>query len=418
MPQDPETLRFSPASSCATMVLKTAAGSGAQVSGVTIGKWAQVPKDQTGEAHLSQQVHSSQPKGQVGKAQSPDVDCVRLGDQVPGDSLQEPLTPRPIRFSPQYDPCEVAPSLFVLSLHSSLADDAPSQVRSYPTSPSVTLGAQEGQAGKVHSVQHQQEGQAGKVHSVQHQPEGPGKVHSVQHQPEGPGKVHSVQHQPEGPDKVHSVQPQPEGPGKVLLEQHQPEGQAGEEQSGRHQPEGQAGQRAAIKIAPVKDKVSGAVSGAMPQVSGATPNAMPQPQVSGATPNAMPQPQVSGATLDAMPQGLGAALGKVLRVLDTASSVIPQVQSAKQLESLDPSPIRSRSLPRAEQGTIKRITQAYEQSHGTETPALACFKPIRLSSLSHGGPGEPSCQRNAARVDETGMDKAGSTCSVRFHGCP
>ena len=227
MPQDPEPLRFSPDSPCVTMVSETAAGSGVQVLGATIGKCAQVPKGQTGEAQLSQQVG------------------------------------------------------------------------------------------------------------------------------------------------------------------RQPEVQAGEVQSGRHQPEGQAGQRTAIKVAPVKDKVSGAVSGAMPQVSGATPdampqvsgatpdampqvsgatsdvrpqvsgatpNAMPQPQVSGATLNAMPQPQVSGATLDAMPQGLGAALGKVLRVLDTASSVIPQVQSAKQLESLDPSPIRSRSLPRAEQGTIKRIT--------------------------------------------------------------
>ena len=159
-------------------------------------------------------------------------------------------------------------------------------------------------------------------------------------------------------------------------------------------------------------QVSGATSDAMhqPQVSGATSDAMPQPQVSGATSDAMPQPQVSGATSDAMPlpQVSGATLGKMLRVSDTASSAIPQVQSAKSLESLDPSPIRFRSLPRAEQGTIERITQAYEQSHGTETHAPVCFKPIRLSSLSHGGPGEPSCQRNASRVDETGMDKAGS----------
>ena len=370
-------------------------------------------------------------------------------------------SPNSVGFSPQHDPCEVAPSLFVLSLQSSLADDAPSQVRSYPTSPSVTLGAQEGQAGKVHSVQHQPEGQAGKVHSVQHQPEGQaGKVRSGQHQPEGQaGKAHSVQHQPEG--------------------------QAGKVRSGQHQPEGQAGQCAATQVVQVSDaarsttsgvmpqvqgaephesldpgpirfrslireaqgaftgpgiqaqgastgpgiqtqglcvqssgvskgqgvkvqQVPGAVLSAMPQVSGATPNAMPQ--VSGATSDAMPQPQVSGATSDAMPQVLGATLGKVLRVSNTTSSVIPQVQSAKSLESLDLSPIRFRSLPCAELGAIEQTTPRDEQPQGTETHAPLCLKPLRLSSRSHGGLGEPPREGSAAQVDEKVVDKANSKC--------
>ena len=130
VPQDPEPLRFSPASSCATMVLKTAAGSGAQVSGVTIGKWEQVTKDQTGEAHLSQQGHSSQPKGQTGEVQSPDVDCVQIGDQVPGDRLQEPLTPRPIRYSPQRVPCEAVPDSVEFGSRGNVGENVANHLRS------------------------------------------------------------------------------------------------------------------------------------------------------------------------------------------------------------------------------------------------------------------------------------------------
>ena len=61
---------------------------------------------------MSQQAcsHPQLPKVQAGKAHSPDVDCMQLGDQVPGDRLQEPLTPRLIRFSPQCDPCEAVPN--------------------------------------------------------------------------------------------------------------------------------------------------------------------------------------------------------------------------------------------------------------------------------------------------------------------
>ena len=376
------------------------------------------------------------------------------------DELGSDPSPNSVGFSPQHDPCEVAPSLFVLSLQSSLADDAPSQVRSYPTSPSVTLGAPEGQAGKVRSVQHQPEGQAGKVHSGQHQPEGQaGKAHSVQHQPEGQaGKVHSGQHQPEGQaGKAHSVQ-------------RQPEGQAGKVHSGQHQPEGQAGPCAAMQVVQVSDAARSATSGVMPQVQGAEPHESldpgpirfrsltrevqgaftgpgiqaqgastgpgiqtqglcvqssgvskgqgvkvqqvpgavlsAMPQVSGATPNA--RPQVSGATSDAMPQVLGATLGKVLRASDTTSSVIPQVQSAKPLESLDLSPIRFRSLPRAELGAIEQTTPRDEQPQGTETHAPFCLKPLRLSSPSHGGLGEPPREGSAAQVDEKVVDRANS----------
>ena len=92
-----------------------------------------------------------------------------------------------------------------------------------------------------------------------------GKVHPEQHQA---GKVHPGQHQPGGQA------------GKVHLEQHQPEGQAGKVQSEQHQPEGQAGQRAAMKVAQVNDKVSGAVSGARLQVSNIILGV--EPQVSGA----------------------------------------------------------------------------------------------------------------------------------------
>ena len=172
-------------------------------------------------------------------------------------------------------------------------------------------------------------------------------------------------------------------------------------------------------------QVSGATSNAMPQVSGATPNAMPQPQVSGAASDAMPQPQVSGAvsdampqpqvsgaTSDAMPQVVGATVGKMLRVSDTTSSVIQQVQSAKSLESLDPSPIRSRSLPRAEQGTMERITQAYERSHRTETHAPEFLRSIKFSSPFQECQGELPGQGSATQVEEAGAFGSGGFSQV------
>ena len=52
--------------------------------------------------------NGAKPGCQASNAQSPDVDGTQLGDQVPGYRLQEPLPPRPIRFSPQCDPCKAA----------------------------------------------------------------------------------------------------------------------------------------------------------------------------------------------------------------------------------------------------------------------------------------------------------------------
>ena len=260
---NPEPLRVSPASPCVKMVSETAAGSGVQASGVTIGECAQEPevqaseerlspqvhssqskgqigevqlsqqvgrqpevqasearlsqqghsspKGQTGEVqlsqqvgrqpevqasevHLSQQVHSSQSKGQVsqvqlspqacshpqlpkvqaGKALSPDV----VGDQVPGVGQPELLTPRPIRFSPQRDPCEVAPNPVECSSLSHR--DEKGVAKAYKMHLSQAGKAHSGQPAGMHP-----EGQVNKVHSRQHQPEvQTAKVHSGQPRPE------------------------------------------------------------------------------------------------------------------------------------------------------------------------------------------------------------------------------------------
>ena len=153
-------------------------------------------------------------------------------------------------------------------------------------------------------------------------------------------------------------------------------------------------------------QVSGATPNAMHQVSGATPNAMPQ--VSGATSDAMPQ--VSGATSDAMPQVSGATLNATPQISDVASGLMPQVQSAEPRKSSDPSPIRVKSLPRAELGAVEQTTPADEQPQGAETHAPSRLNLLRSSSPSHGGPGEPPREGSAAPVDEKGVERAGSKC--------
>ena len=131
------------------------------------------PEVQASEVHLSQQVHSSQSKGQMsqvqlspqacshpqlpkvqaGKALSPDV----VGDQVPGVGQPELLTPRPIRFSPQRDPCEVAPNPVECSSLS--YRDEKGVAKAYKMHLSQAGKAHSGQPAGMHP-----EGQAYKMH--------------------------------------------------------------------------------------------------------------------------------------------------------------------------------------------------------------------------------------------------------------
>ena len=167
-------------------------------------------------------------------------------------------------------------------------------------------------------------------------------------------------------------------------------------------------------------QVSSAVLGAMPQVSGATLGAMPQvsgavlgamSQVSGATSGAMPQ--VSGAVLGAMPQVSGATLGAMLQASDAVSGVRWQVQSADSREPLDPSPIRFRSLTRAEQGAIEQSTHVGEQLQGTGTCTSSGLVSVRLRSPSQERQRESPGDCSTTQVDDVSAHK-GQVGSARF----
>ena len=98
------------------------------------------------------------------------------------------------------------------------------------------------------------------------------------------------------------------------------------------------------------------------------------------------------------------------QVSDAVSNVRRQVQSADSRESLDPSPIKFRSLTRAEQGAIEQTTQAGEQLQGTGTRAPSCLRSVRFRSPCQG---ESPGQGSATQVDEVGAHK-GQVGSGRF----
>ena len=151
---------------------------------------------------------------------------MQLRDQVPGDRLQEPLTPRPIRFSPQCDPCEAVPTSVGFS----------------PVFPRV-VKVSHSAAGRGVQASDAILGQCIQVSEIQ------------------AGEVQLSQ-QACGQPRVPKVKACRSATSSAMLQV-----------SG-------ATSRAVLQV-------SGATLGAMPQVSGATSGAMPQ--VSGATVGAMPQ---------------------------------------------------------------------------------------------------------------------------------